>query len=45
MEITPHAFFAMVKGHEYLIAVFFLLFFVGFWTYLFKNPKSRINNY
>lgn len=41
MEITPHDFFAMIKGHEYLMAVFFLLLFVGFWTYLFKKPKKH----
>jgi uncharacterized protein involved in exopolysaccharide biosynthesis len=41
MEITLHDFFAMIKDHEYLIAVFFLLLFVGFWTYLFKKPEKQ----
>ncbi len=41
MEITPHDFFALTKGSEYLIAVAFLLLFTGFWSYLSKKPKEQ----
>lgn len=41
MEQTLHEFMMATKAVEYLLAVAFLVVFVGFWTFLFKPSKEK----
>jgi len=41
MDITPHQFFSLTKGTEYLIAVLFLALFTVLWAFLFKGSSKQ----